>query len=814
LRATLTSFVGRDEQLVQIGNLLASGRLVTLVGPGGAGKTRLAAASATTVADRTTDGVWLAELAPVTDPADVPRAVLGSLGLRDAILLERTMTARDAMTRLIDALAQRSTVLVLDNCEHLIDAAAQLADTLLARCPQLRILATSREPLGIFGEALVVVPPLGQPEPDANAKQALKFPAVQLFADRAADVLPGFEVDDSSVGPVIEIVRRLDGLPLAIELAAARLRSLPVAEIERRLSDRFRLLTGGSRTAMPRHRTLRAVVEWSWDLLSEPERRVAERLAVFSGGITPVAAAAVCRQDDLVDEDIDELLTSLVDKSLLQVVPSADDAPRYRMLETIREFGLERMADRGEVAEVRLAHAQHFAALTAEADPHLRAREQLEWMAILEIERDNILAALKYFGDVGRASDAIDLVNLLGWYWMTIGNHGEIVTWVTFALEIDGDSDPIKRLMAEAFLATNAVAWDTNRTHREVEAGLNQLATLGARMADAPPDAPKMLTLIAPIVAMFVGDSELIGPLTEKAIQHEDPWIAAVVRTFRASLAENEGDVESMRIDAETSLAVFRELGERWGMANTLQVLGQLELMEGNLGAAAAAYSEAVELATAIGSREDVAMMRLHLSDILTRQGDLPAAFQQAELAREAAAQSGSPLEVMFTSIVEVEIARTTGDLDTARRLGAEAIELLRELPDVPPIQGHGLAVILSSIAKIELDSGQPVRARQHLDEAYSVALRTKDMPIVAMVGVAIAMLAAQSGQLAEAAEILGAAARLRGADDATHYDVLRLAREVGGLTDGPHSATYLKGKTLQRDEAIARIDPATLPSA
>jgi predicted ATPase/DNA-binding SARP family transcriptional activator len=813
LRAVLTSFVGRDVQLTQIADLLTSGRLVTLVGPGGAGKTRLAVTAAALMADAASDGVWLVELAPVTDPADVPQTVLGSLGLRDAVLLERAsaMTARDAMTRLIGALAPQSALLVLDNCEHLVEAAAHLADQLLASCPGLRILATSREPLGIFGESLVVVPPLGQPDPDADAAHALTFPAVQLFVDRAADVQPGFEVDESTVAAVIQIVRRLDGLPLAIELAAARLRALPVAEIEHRLSDRFRLLTGGSRTAMPRHRTLRAVVEWSWDLLSASERLLAERLAVFSGGITPRAAAKVCSDNDLSADDVDDLLMSLVDKSLLQLVASAGTSPRYRMLETIREFGLERMAERGEVGRIRLAHAQHFAALVAEADPHLRREEQLEWMALLSTERDNILAAVKYFGDDSRADEAITLVNLLGWYWMTVGSHSEIVTWMSYALAVDGDADPGGRLMSEAFLAISAVAWDVKGTHDEVAAGLEQLTSISERMADAPPDSPKMLALLAPVVAMFVGDRDQVGPLTERAMNHEDPWIAAAVRTFRASMSENDGDVEAMRVDAEISLAAFRTLGERWGMANSLQLLGELELVEGNLPAAAAAYGEALELAAAIGGRDDVALMRMRLADILTRQGDPAAARGHIDLARVAAVQTGSPFEVLFTHIVEVNIARDNGDLAAARRLGDDAIARLRELPAVHPVQGHGLALILSAAAKIELDDGEVVAARRYVEEAYEMAVGTKDLPIVAMVGVAVAMLAVASERLADAAEILGAAAKLRGAEDPTEPDIVRMNERLAGLLDGPYAADYAKARRLERDAAIARLNPASL---
>ncbi len=284
--------------------------------------------------------MWLAELAPVTDGADIAQAVLGALGLREKNLLDRRPYARRRRTpRAASSTSSptRRAVLVLDNCEHLIDASARLAEHLLGQCPELRVLATSREPLGIIGEVVLAVPPLGQPAPDASAPLALEYPAVRLFADRAAAARPDFAVDDTNVATVIEIVRRLDGLPLAIELAAARLRTLPLAEIAARLSDRFRLLTGGSRTALPRHRTLRAVVEWSWDLLTEPERLLVERLAVFPAGVIDAQRdRGRAPTTSFPPTDVPDLLGSLVDKSLLQRVGDgraaahARDDPRVR----------------------------------------------------------------------------------------------------------------------------------------------------------------------------------------------------------------------------------------------------------------------------------------------------------------------------------------------------------------------------------------------------------------------------------------------------------------------------------------------------
>jgi len=295
LRTGLTSFVGRDAELTRVTDLLTRARLVTLVGPGGAGKTRLAVEVGHTVRAAVPDGVWLVELAPVRDPAEVPSAVLEAL--RPARISLEGFTARDPLDRLVAALDDRDQLLLLDNCEHLIAAAAHLAEQVLGACPGVRILATSREPLALTGEVLCPVGPLPLPPAGASAAEASRFGAVRLFADRAAQVRPGFTVIDANIGEVGEICRRLDGLPLAIELAAARLRTLPLGQIAARLGDRFRLLSGGSRTALPRHQTLHAVVDWSWELLDEAEQRLARRLSVFPDGATPEGAEIVCGGD-------------------------------------------------------------------------------------------------------------------------------------------------------------------------------------------------------------------------------------------------------------------------------------------------------------------------------------------------------------------------------------------------------------------------------------------------------------------------------------------------------------------------------------
>ncbi|MER6694452.1 AfsR/SARP family transcriptional regulator, partial [Streptomyces minutiscleroticus] len=360
LRARLTSFVGRAADIEAIGEDLAGARLVTLLGPGGAGKTRLSQEAAEAVLHTVPDGVWLAELAPVDDPQAVPEAVLTALGARETVLRGagaeelRVASERhdDPLVRLAEHCAKRRMLLILDNCEHVVDAAARLVEQLLQRCPGLTVLATSREPLGVPGEVLRPVEPL--PEPSA----------LRLLADRGAAARPGFRVEDDPAAAA-EICRRLDGLPLAIELAAARLRMLTPRQIADRLDDRFRLLTSGSRTVLPRQQTLRAVVDWSWELLGADERDVLSRLSVFAGGCDLAAAEAVCGPAAL------EALGSLVDKSLVVAAPAADGTMRYRLLETVAEYARERLEESGARAAAERAHLTYYRELARTTDPGL-----------------------------------------------------------------------------------------------------------------------------------------------------------------------------------------------------------------------------------------------------------------------------------------------------------------------------------------------------------------------------------------------------------------------------------------------------------
>jgi predicted ATPase/DNA-binding SARP family transcriptional activator len=747
LSAPVTSFVGREREIAQIGELLERSRLVTLLGPGGAGKTRLAREAVAGWVDRVADGVWMVELAPVSSEVDIVPAVLGALGLREAVLRE-ALVARDGLGRLLDVLADREAIVVLDNCEHLIAGAAELADRLLAGCPKLRVVATSREALAISGERLVAVPPLAE------------TPAQELFADRAAAARPGFAMDEHAE----EICRRLDGLPLALELAAARLRTLPVRELAERLDDRFRLLTGGSRTALPRHRTLRAVVDWSWDLLDEPERRLARRLAVFSAGATVESASAVDETDAL------DGLAALVERSLLQVVPDSTPA-RYRMLETLREYGLEKLHEAGELEPVRARHAHYFAQLAARAEPELRRADQRRWYALMQDERENIVAGLRHLGDTGDARGAVKLAVTLLWYWLLSGSQEEATTWLEFALAVPGEADPEDRAIAEGVRTIVALgeASDVDELREGVRALLAR--------AQAIDDAERPLVAMGRVVLwLFAGDVERADEAQAAALEHPDPWVRAAIRMLAAGRAENAGSLDEMAVDLAAAKAGFEALGDSWGLAmarflesGRLLLVGELEAAETTLEAARAAME--------VFSPENAAgMLDVRIADIRLRLGDLDGARELARRARGRRDLGGD--DTAFVQTMQARIAWLSGDLEGAQAELDDARERLARHGSGLPQQGHGRALVEGLAATLAAERGEFEVADRALAEAHSLALATEDMPILAAVAVAAAAISARRGDRAGASELLAAAIALRGADDRTNPEIVRLGVE------------------------------------
>lgn len=835
LRAALTSFVGRDDEVRRVRALLGGSRLVTLTGPGGAGKTRLATTAAAGLLDASPGGVWLVELAPVTGGDDVPFAVLGALGQREtAVLDNRHLPPRDVLTRLTDAFAAAPTTLVLDNCEHVVSAAAHLADHLLRRCPDLRVLATSREPLGIDGEALCPVPPLGLPAPAAadspggadspGAADSATAPAVRLFADRAHAARPDFAVGPGNAATVAEICRRLDGLPLAIELAAARLRSLPVEQVAARLDNRFRLLTTGSRTALPRHRTLQAVVAWSWELLDDEERRLAEWLSVFPGGATPESVAGVCGMDVVTALD---LLAALADKSLLQIAEAQQGAqgaqgaqaqpgagPRYRMLETIREFGRDRLAEAGDLDRVRTAHAAYFLRLAESADPQVRGHEQLGWIALLDAEHDNLLAAMRHAVDVEDAETAVRLVAALGVYWMILGNHTEAADWLRLALDVPGDPPLEPHAVALGFYLINSVTAGQTRPSAE---SVEELTALAARVD--PEGGHPMLAVLEPGIAMFTDDDERGLAAIDARLGHPDPWARALLRMIRAAFRENRGYAPGLAADLVAAADGFREVGDRWGLAMALHQLSEYRALLGDAERARSGYEEALRLMREVHAEDDVGQLRVRLAMLDAAQGRTETARAELHRVLRTAARDGRSHVAALCRDVLGDLARRAGEWDEAARWYEAALGTLRRgTLAVPQIE----AIVRTGRGLLACVRGDLAGARTELATALDIGVRVKDMPVVAIVGVGVATLAAEAGAGAaeqevagraaepwaapsavRAAELLGAADAVRGVGDVALPDATeltaRLRRELGTGFEPARA----RGAALKQGDAI-----------
>ncbi|MFI6601963.1 BTAD domain-containing putative transcriptional regulator [Nonomuraea sp. NPDC050536] len=658
MRAQLTSFVGRAAELDQVGGLLASTRLVTLVGPGGAGKTRLAAE----VAERARGDVCFAGLAPVIEAAELPHAVLAALDVRDGVIVSgRGQPPRDPADRLVGALSGREVLLILDNCEHLVAAAADLADLLLAACPGLRVLATSREALGIVGETIVPVSPLKLPPPDAA--NPLDYPAARLFADRAAAVRQGFTIDAGNAALVAAVCRALDGLPLAIELAAARLRTLSLEDIATRLDDRFGLLARGSRTAQPRHQTLRAVVAWSWDLLDADEQRMARRLTVFVNGASLEAAERVCGLPE-------EVLASLVEKSLVELVGG-----RYRMLETIRAFCAERLAEAGETDTIRQAHTGYYLDLVTAADPHLRTREQLEWLARLDTESDDVYAALRWAVESGRVEPALRLVGQAACYWWM---RGHLITSSGLAADLLRRLDgPPGGLTEEYAMCVLIASWG-NRPDETIRARLDRLPQL----VSPTDNLTAGLEFLTMLLSMFTGPPDDY----EQAMRDMDrikpmlpPWTSGLTHSGMAFLLLDAGRMDEAEAEFEHALAVFESLGERWGMTMVLGGLGDLAYSRGDHRRALSLTSRALELSEQLGAMVDMAEYLSRRADSMRHLGDRDAAEAGYLRALELARRTGDSDGMARAHLGLGEVAALRGEPGRARELMEQALAECRQ---------------------------------------------------------------------------------------------------------------------------------------
>ncbi len=786
LPAQLTSFVGREGDLRQVLGRLDRSRLVTLTGPGGAGKTRLALEAAAGV---DLPAVFV-ELAPYTEDSDVAHAVLSALGLRTVPVGAATgRMENEPVGRLIDTLAERAVLLVLDNCEHLVDAVAKLVARLLGAAAALRVLTTSREPLGITGEVVSPVPRLAVPPPGTPPARSLEFAAVRLFADRAVAGDPGFAVDDTTAGDVQRVCAALDGLPLAIELAAARVRTLPVGEIAARLTpwplggkehlegdDRFRLLSRGSRVAETRHRTLRGVVEWSWDLLDEDERWLGRRLTVFAGGTTLTDAEAVCAVPDIAD-----LLPSLVDRSLVERT-----GDRYRMLETIRAFFAEKLAEAGETDRMRRAHAAHFLELAERADPLIRTGDQLVWLDRLDAAYDDLLAALRWATEAD-IRIALRFSAALATYWWMRGRRFE---GSTLSLEVVKrlDRRPPEGLEEEYQLCVlNAAAG--LRGHEALSPHFQAVHDQLRDMVKAPRN-PALLLLMG-VVTGPPGDDDSLIRRSQALLANSDPWILALAPTGYGLRALMRGELEAAEGFLREGEEAFRRLGERWGRSMALDHLSQIMIWTDRQAEALDTMDEALRLMRELGSSDDDADLLCRRGGSKLLHGDVAGARADFDLAIEIARRAGMPESRAAGYIGLAFLARHEGDLAAARALSELA---LTECPG-----GSFTAEATRAAARISL--GWIAAAEGDADEAgklhrlaLAAADRWHDSTGVACALEGLGGVALLRGDPEQAAVLIGAAVTVRGTPYAVDPDAAQLRTSVRERLGDGFDRAYRKG--------------------
>ncbi|WP_042367799.1 BTAD domain-containing putative transcriptional regulator [Streptacidiphilus neutrinimicus] len=805
LPAALTSFLGRDAEVAAVRADLAVSRLVTLIGPGGAGKTRLAVESARSHPTP----LRLVELAPVKDPADLAGTVAATLHWRETVP-SRTHPGgnpADVTERLINVIGATELLLILDNCEHLIDAAAALAARLLAACPHLRILATSREPLAITGERLRPVPPLALPERtslDGAARDDVRparashdYPAVRLFLDRALAVRPGWTPTDAELATVVTVCRALDGQPLAIELAAARMRSLDPQGIADRLTQRFRLLTGGSRDALPRHRTLRAVVDWSWDLLEAPERALLARLSVFSGPAALDAVERICHTAQLTEDQVFDVLASLVDKSL--VVRS--DSGRYRLLETIRVYAAERLEEEGAATATRDAHAAHHLALAERNEPELYGPGQIAVLAAFNAAHDDLIAALRWSVERRDADTANRLVAALGWYLWRRGDQGEHLPLVHQALELPAaDVAPLPRAIASGITALYAL--DTDWMLASSLEMLHQATAL--RDALPAPAVHPLLPLLDIMTALFEQEDWTVTGMARGLLDAPHPWVRATGRLFFGFALQNDGRAEEAEAALRAASEQFREVGDLWGRSFCCSGLADYALWRGEVDSAVALWQQAIEFEQRMGVNADAPDYRARM--IAARYSDAESAEAVAALERLVVAVRAngawSPLLVTHSALASAY--RRTGTPERGLPLLEEALGLLHHringLPQMRSVLLTELGLTLGACDRLD------EAADAHTD-ALRAAAESYDGPIVAAALQGFGDLALRQGDPERAAYLLGSAHGQRGVPDRSSPE-LAANREAARAALGAErfEAAYARGRASSRAELLDQL--------
>jgi len=729
LPVQLTSFVGRGKEIAETKRLLSEAHLVTLTGPGGTGKTRLLLHVAADLLEAFSDGVWFVELAPLSDPGLVPQTVAMALGVREIVGRPITETLMDYLR------AKKDLLLLLDNCEHLVEACARLMDSLLHTCPCLRLLASSREVLGIAGEIPFPVPSLSLPDPKktVSLENLAQYEAVQLFIERAETVLPGFTLTSQNAPAVAQVCHQLDGIPLALELAAARVKMLTVEQIAARLDDRFRLLTGGSRAALPRQQTLRALIDWSYDLLSASECALLRRLSVFAGGWTLAAAEQVASGEwpdhlPLATSDILDLLTQLVNKSLVVVEREPNQEVRYRLLETIRQYAREKLFESHEQETARDQHLAFFLKLAEEAEPNLQGSEELVWMKRLETEHDNLRAALDWAleNETTRTEAGLRLAGALYWFWHLGFHFSEGIEWLTRLLATGNSQTVPAAVRAKALTGMGwlmAVHLARGETLINAADALSLLQESLALFRQLDNKRGVAFTLRVLSAVYFYSRPPEIGrcraALDEGlALFRElgDKFGLSEMALMLGYLAQAQADLEQAEVFFEEALRLRKELGNLDGIAWTLSRLGRVVMARGNYKRAKALFQESLSLWRELGWKQWITDSTAPLAELLLLEGDYRQAAALAEENLSGYQAPGQKRNKAWSFLVLGNAALGLGDYERAGTLLKESLSVCRD-------SGHqrGVAEALQTMAGVAVAQGQASRAARLFGAAETI---------------------------------------------------------------------------------------------
>jgi predicted ATPase/class 3 adenylate cyclase len=813
----LTTFIGREREIAEVKRLLAEAHLLTVTGTGGNGKTRLSLEVAAGLLDEYPGGVWLLELASVADPVLVPQILATTVGVREE-------AGRPLLSTLVDHLRPKRALLLFDNCEHLIDACARLADALLHACPQVKIMASSRELLGLTGEVAFRIPALSMPDPQRvpSLERIMEYEAIRLFVDRAAAVKPGFMLTEDNVAAVAQICQRLDGIPLAIELAAARVRSLSVHQISAHLDERFRLLTGGSRTALARHQTLRGLIDWSYSLLSDAERTVLRRLSVFVGGWTLAAGEAVGAGHGVDRDQMVELLARLVDKSLVLMDEEGPDG-RYRLLETIRQYGLDKLAETTEAEVVRDRHRDFYVAFAEDAEGQLRGREQVAGLKRLEFDHDNLRTALRWSLDRGETEVALRLGSALWLFWDTHGYVREGREWVddlltrADALPASAITPDIQRARAKLLdgagrlrarwseyakaceLDAQAIAvWRELGDQRGMAEALNNIG-VGMRYLG---DRARSQAAVEESLALFRGVSDKRG-------------IAHALNNL-AELARIDGDLTRARALFEESVPLFEAVEDGRGLSYALDNLGGILTAQGDYTRAETLYGRSLQLAEELGDKHAIATALRSLGGVAHHRHDYVRArgLYEDSVTRFREMNDGVCLAKSLTGFAVT--SHEMGAHEQARALGDQGLTLLREAD----AKGE-LARRLNELGRPALTHGDVARATRLFQESLELFAEAHDNPGIITNLVDLARVAAARGHASVVIRLLAAVDAQRRAGGLPYPDADRdacdraVAAARGQLDAATYDAAWAEGAAMTPEEAVshARARVGDLPA-